>query len=106
MRPISIYHAWTTGSFTVSATIPLDWTRRYLVTAFLTQTEGDEYAHVYISQVCHYWGSDYSGCGIRDIPDNFRTCWATEILDHATSVTIKLTTRGGRHMAEGVVYEL
>ncbi len=105
MRPYWNYGAWTTGTFTVVATIPLDWRKRYLVTAYLTLTEGDDYAHVYVSQICHYSGGDVVSCGIRDIPDDFKV-WAVEIIDHASQVTLKLKTKGGRHMAEGIVYEL
>jgi hypothetical protein len=95
---------WTTGTYTVSTTIPLSWERRYLVTGYLTQTDGDDYAHVYISQVCNYSGGDHVLCGIRDI-EGERDLNVVEFIDNAISVTIKLKTEGGRHRAEGVVYE-
>ena len=105
MRPYWIFGAWTTGTYRVDATIPLNWQKRYLVTACLTLTDGDDYAHVYVSKICNYYGGDVVKCGIRDIPDDFKV-WAVEIIDHASSVTLTLKTKGGRHMAEGMVYEL
>jgi len=105
MRPHYTYWMWTTGTYEVTVTIPLNWQRRYLVTGYLVQTDGDDYAHTYISQVCHYSGSDVISCGIRDIPDD-TYLRIVEVIQSASSVTIKLKTRGGRHRAEGVVYEL
>jgi len=97
------YTMWTTGTFTVSLTVPLDWQRSYLVTGGLTQTDGPDYAHVYISTVCSYDGGDQVLCGIRDDPDDSGLN-LIEALDAASSVTVKLRTTGGRHRAEGFVY--
>jgi hypothetical protein len=94
---------WTTGAFTVSHTVALDWTKRYLVTGYLTQTDGDDYAHVYIATLCTYHG-DVIRCGVRDNPDD-QGSNIVEFIDHAVSVTLKLRTTGGRHRAEGVIYE-
>jgi hypothetical protein len=97
---------WTTGTYVVSTTIPLNWQRRYLVTGYLTQTDGDDYAHVYISTVCTFNGSDVILCGVRDISDDTDLGVVEVLPNSAISVVIKLKTRGGRHRAEGVVYEL
>jgi hypothetical protein len=105
MRPYANFWMWTTGTYQVTHTITLNWQRRYLVTGYLTQTDGDDYAHVYISTVCHYSGGDVVKCGVRDLQDD-RYLGIVEFLDHANKVTIKLKTKGGRHRAEGVVYEL
>jgi hypothetical protein len=105
MQPYWWYWMWTTGTFTVTHTIPLDWRRTYLVTGALTQTDGDDYAHVYISMVCSYSGGDVVRCGVRDIPDDVDLN-LTEFISGARSVTVKLRTTGGRHRAEGIVYEL
>lgn len=99
------YYMWTTGTYVVSYTIPLDWTRRYLVTGALTQTDGGDYSHVYVSQVCNYYGGDVVLCGIRDVPDDLGL-GIVEVIDHATNVTIKLRTTGGRHRVEGAVFSL
>lgn len=95
---------WTTGTFEVTVTISLDQRKTYLVTGYLTLTEGSEYAHVYISTVCHLSG-DQVLCGVRDVGSDFGLS-VTEFLSSASSVTIKLKSRGGAHRAEGVVYEL
>jgi hypothetical protein len=96
---------WTTGTYTVSHTIPLDWRKGYLVTGYLTQTDGDDYAHVYISTVCHYSGGDVVKCGVRDISDD-KHLGIIEYISGANKVIVKLKTKGGRHRAEGVVYEV
>jgi hypothetical protein len=105
MRPHRRYWLWTTGTYTASVTVTLDWERRYLVTGALTQTDGDDYAHIYIATVCTYSGGDVVLCGVRDSEDD-RGLNLVEFLSRATSVTIKLRTTGGRHRAEGVVYEI
>ncbi|MFQ5739905.1 MAG: hypothetical protein ACE5JX_12925 [Acidobacteriota bacterium] len=99
------YHMWTTGTYTVSVDIPLDWTKNYLVTGYLTQTDGDDYAHVYISTVCHYSGGDVVSCGVRDIGDD-KSLNVVEPINNANKVTITLKTKGGRHRAEGIVYQV
>ena len=105
MHPHYTYWMWTTGTYQVTVTIPLNWQRRYLVTGYLTQTDGDDYAHVYISTVCYYSGGDVVRCGIRDLSDD-KYLGIVEVISGARSVTIKLKTKGGRHRAEGVVYEI
>ena len=105
MRPHYTYWLWTTGTYEATFKIPLNWQRRYLVTGYLTQTDGDDYAHVYISTVCYYDGGDVVRCGIRDLEDD-KDLGIVEFLNGADSVTVKLKTSGGRHRAEGVVYEL
>lgn len=105
MQPYCKYRMWTTGTYEVTVKIPLNWQRRYLVTGYLTQTDGDDYAHVYISIVCNYSGGDVVRCGVRDITDD-KFLGIVEVIDEAINFTVKLKTKGGRHMAEGVVYEI
>lgn len=105
MRPHYGYRMWTTGTYQVTSTIPLNWQRGYLVTGYLTQTDGDDYAHVYISMVCRYSGGDVVRCGIMDASDD-KFLPIVEYITAAESVTVKLKTKGGRHRAEGVVYEI
>ena len=105
MTPIWTYWMWTTGTHDVTLDFALDWRQTYLITGFLTLTEGDEYAHVYISTVCSYSGGDVVLCGVRDIGGDFDLS-ATEFIGGASRVTIKLKTRGGAHRAEGVIYQL
>ena len=97
------YQMWTTGTFTTSVGIPLDWQRTYLITGGLTQTNGSDYAHVYISEVCTYDGGDQILCGIRDDTDD-SSLNLIEVISGAVSVTLKLRTTGGQHRAEGFVY--
>jgi hypothetical protein len=105
MNPISTYWMWTTGTIDNTLDIGLDWRKSYLITGYLTLTEGGDYAHVYISTVCNYSGGDQVLCGVRDVGDDFGLS-VTEFISSATKVTIKLRTKGGKHRAEGVVYEL
>jgi hypothetical protein len=99
------YTMWTTGTFTVTLTLPLDWRLNYLVTGGLTQTDSGDYAHLYIAEVCTYNGSDVVLCGLRDL-DGETDLNIVEPLSSADRVTIKLRTTGGRHRAEGVVYQV
>jgi hypothetical protein len=105
MRPVLTYWMWNTGTIDGTLNIGLDWRKSYLITGHLTLTDGDDYAHVYISTVCTYNGGDVVLCGVRDIGDDFGL-GVTEFVSSASSVTIKLRTKGGKHRAEGVVYEL
>lgn len=105
MTAITTYWMWTTGTFEVSLDISLDWRKNYLITGYVTLTDGDNYAHIYISTVCNYNGGDQVLCGVRDIQDDFGVS-VTEFINSASSVTLKLKTEGGAHRAEGVVYEL
>ncbi|HMM42713.1 MAG TPA: hypothetical protein PKA95_12490 [Thermomicrobiales bacterium] len=104
MTPTHTYWMWSVGTHDVTVTIGLDWRKRYLITGFLTLTEGDDYAHVYISTVCRYSGGDQVLCGIRDDAGDFGL-GVTEFISSASRVTIKLRTKGGSHRAEGAVYE-
>jgi len=105
MTPAWAYWMWTTGNFETSVTMSLDFRKTYLVTGYLTLTEGSERGHVYISTVCTSSGGDVVLCGVRDFGDDF-DLGVTEFLTGAVSVTVKLKTRGGAHRAEGAVYEL
>jgi hypothetical protein len=105
MKPIWTYWMWSKGTHDVTIAFALDWQKRYLTTGYLTLTDGDKYAHVYISTVCIYSGGDVVLCGVRDISDDFHL-GVTEFIVGASSVTIKLRTKGGAHRAEGIIYEL
>ena len=94
----------TTGTYKATVTINLDPSKRYYVDGALVQTDGDDYAHVYISTVC-IARSDTVHCGIRDWTDD-KDLNTNEHLSNASRVTIALRTKGGRHRAEGTVYEL
>jgi hypothetical protein len=90
--------------FEVTLDLSLDHTKSYLVTGYLTLTDGDDRGHVYISTVCTYNGGDVVLC-VRDLGDDF-DLGVTEFISSAESVTVKLKTTGGAHRAEGVVHEL
>ena len=99
------YTLWTTGSTTASITMGLDWQQGYLVTGGLTQTDGGDYAHVYIAEVCSYDGGDEVMCGIRDDGGDAGLN-LVEPVSSASSVTVSLHTTGGSHRAEGIVYQV
>ena len=105
MSPVYTYWMWNIGNIDGTLTIDLDWRKSYLITGFLTLTDGDDYAHVYISTVCTYGGGDVVLCGVRDVGDDFGLS-VTEFVNSALSVTIKLRTKGGKHRVEGAIYEL
>ena len=105
MTPVWSYWMWTTGSTEVTVDMALDFRKSYLVTGYLTLTDGDDRAHVFISTVCSSSGGDVILCGVRDLGDDF-DLGVTEFIGGAVSVTVKLKTNGGAHRAEGVVYEL
>lgn len=105
MTPIRTYWMWTTGTIDVTLDVALDWRKSYLVTGYLTLTDGANYAHVYISTVCTYRGGDQVLCGVRDIGGDFGLS-VTEFISSASKVTLKLRAKGGSHRAEGVIYEL
>ncbi len=104
MRVKSTYWVAVTGSSTASITISLNPAKSYLVTGGLILKEGSNHARVYIGTVCTSSG-DVILCGIRDI-DGDAGLGVTEILTDTVRVTIKLRTTGGKHRAEGVIYEL
>jgi hypothetical protein len=112
MFPYQRFGMWTTGTFTTSATLALNRTRRYLVTGGLIGKQGDAYGHVYISTVCTAPSPDQQLCGVRDIPpssldDDIKNLKLVELLPaNASRVTIKLRTEGGRHRAEGMIYDI
>jgi hypothetical protein len=106
MDVVSSYWMWTTGTFEVTVTLNLDWQRTYLLTGGLTLTEGDDHAHVYISTLCSYSGGDQVLCGVRDIGGDGVDLGVTEFISGASSVTVKLKTNGGKHRAEGALYQL
>ena len=105
MNPVLTFWMWTTGTYEVSLDLALDWRRSYLITGALTLTDGDDYAHVFISTVCHYSGGDTVLCGVRDLDGDF-DLGINEWVSSASRVIVKLRTKGGQHRAEGVVYEL
>jgi hypothetical protein len=105
MRPYKGYSLWTTGTYDVTATIGLDWRKTYLINGGITLTDGDDYAHVYIAKICSYHGGDVVRCGIRDIGGD-KDLGLQEFISGARDVTVKLRTKGGRHRAEVMVYEL
>lgn len=105
MRVYWNYFLWTTGSFKATHRIPLDWRRTYLVTGFLTLKDGGNYGHIYIATLCRYSGGDQVLCGIRDDSGD-ADLGINEFISSASSVTVALRTTGGRHRAEGVVYDL
>ncbi len=105
MNPYWYYWFWVQGQSQVTYDIPLDWRKRYLVTGYLTATEGDEYAHVYVYQICNYNGSDLVSCGILE-GENDKCLLIQKFIDSAIKVSVKLKTGGGYHKAEGMVYEL
>lgn len=106
MTPVWTYWVAVTGSATASLGIALNPDRRYLVTGGLILTDGDDYARVYISTLCRRTSSDVIACGVRDF-DGDAGLGITEFLAaNAVSVTVKLKATGGKHRAEGVLYEL
>jgi hypothetical protein len=111
MFPYQTFFIWTTGNFTASTTVVLNRNRRYLVTGGLVGKEGGDYGQVFISTVCTVSG-DQVLCGVRDDPSaspdtNIRNRGLVEVLAaNADRVTIKLRSSGGRHRAEGVVYDV
>ena len=105
------YWMWTRGRFTVSHTIPLNRSRRYLVTGALTGKSGGDYGQVFISTVCTMPSNDQILCGVRDDPadsadSNIANLGIVEIIDNAVRVTVKLRGDNGLHRAEGVVYDI
>jgi len=112
MFPHRSFWMWTTGAFTASATVALDRNRRYLVTGGLVGKEGGDHGQVFIATVCTMPSNDQVLCGVRDDPSStpdsvIKTLNLVEFLPPtATRVTIKLRSGGGRHRAEGVVYDI
>jgi hypothetical protein len=111
MFPYRSFSIWTTGNITGSVTVVLNRSRRYLVTGGLVGKEGGNYGQIFISTVCTVSG-DQVLCGVRDDPSaspdtNIKNRGLVEFLAaNADRVTIKLRASGGRHRAEGVVYDI
>ncbi|HZT43328.1 MAG TPA: hypothetical protein VFA07_14250 [Chthonomonadaceae bacterium] len=101
MEVANTFWMWTTGDFDETLTIALDPSRTYLVQTYLVKTDGSDYAHTYIAEVCNQDG-DQILCGVRDEGDSD----SVEIISQAVSVTVGLRTKGGAHRAEGVVFAL
>ena len=102
MFPIVQYYLWTRGRYKIDIEFNLDPNKKYLVTGYLTLTSGRRHAHVYISEECYR--SSVEICEVRT-GDDFHA-YVVKVLDKHTSVTISLKTKGGKHRAEGVIYEL
>ena len=103
MWPSWTYWMWITGSSNISVHMALDPAKTYLSTGCLTLKDGGDWAHVFISTLCHRASSDQILCGIRD---DTRDNGVTEVIANASRVTVTLSTRGGTHRAEGAIYEL
>jgi hypothetical protein len=102
MQAVTGYWLENTGNITGTLTMALDPTQTYLIEGFLTKKNGGDYAHVYISEICTQISSDQIGCGINDESSS----GIVSFLSSAVSVTVGLTTTGGNHRAEGVIYQL
>jgi hypothetical protein len=106
------YWMWTSGNFSVTVTMTLNPTRRYLVTGALVGKEGGDYGQIYISTVCTQPSSDQILCGVRDFPlpapsSAIPSLGIVEILQpNATRVTVRLNATGGRHRAEGTIFDI
>jgi len=107
----STYWMWTSGNFSISLTIGLSSTRRYLVTGALTGKSGADYGQVYISTVCSRHSPDQILCGIYGGPSDppawkIANLGIDRILTNATRVTVTLDADGGLHRAEGAVFDI
>jgi hypothetical protein len=102
MQAVTDYWLENTGNITGTLTMALDPTQTYLIEGFLAKKNGGDYAHVYISEICTQISSDQIGCGINDEASS----GIVSFLSSAVSVTVGLTTTGGNHRAEGVIYQL
>lgn len=105
MRPVWTYWLAVTGSATATVSMSLNPDRRYLVTGGLILTDGDDYARVYIGTVCRRLG-DVIACGVRDFDGDGGLGLTEALTPNASRVIVKLKTKGGKHRAEGVVYEI
>jgi hypothetical protein len=106
----STYWMWTSGRFSITVTMRLDPARRYLVTGALTGKSGGDYGQVFISTLCTRSGGQIL-CGIRDDPAdppsfNIANLGILEVVQNATSVTVKLRGDGGLHRAEGTIFDI
>ena len=101
MNVAQTFWMWTTGDFDETLALSLDPTQSYLVETYLTKTDGGDYAHAYISEICS-GGGDEILCGVTNEPD----ATSVAVLSGNISVTVALRTTGGAHRAEGVLYTL
>ena len=95
---------WTSGSISATLTINLDPRKTYLVTGGFVQTDGDDYAHAFISEMCT-GGGDVVLCGVRDTSGD-TDLNLYEFVSGALNVTLTLRSNGGRHRVEGSIFEL
>jgi hypothetical protein len=101
MQPIYTFWIENSGNITGTTEIALDPSQNYLIEGYLTKKNGGDYAHVFIYEVCQQSG-DQVLCGVYDEGST----GIVDVLNNATSVTVGLTTGGGNHRAEGIVYQL
>ena len=106
MQYHTCFGLWTLGTIDVTQDISLDWQKTYLITGYLTLIDQSTHAHVYISNVCGYYGGDQVLCGLRDVDGENMDQNVTEVVSHANRVTIKLRASGGGSRIEVVIYEL
>jgi hypothetical protein len=104
MNPINWYYLWTSGGTSTSLTINLDSQKSYLVTGGFVQSDGGDYSHAFISEVCK-GGGDEVLCGVRNgDSDTYLNLY--EFISGAINVTITLRSNDGRHRVEGSIFEL
>ncbi|HZO89615.1 MAG TPA: hypothetical protein VFB38_14905 [Chthonomonadaceae bacterium] len=101
MELAATFWMWTTGDYNETFTLALDPNRSYLVQTYLVKTDGDDYAHTYIAEVCQQNGDEIL-CGVSVEPDAL----SVEVISNAISVTVGLRTTGGAHRAEGTIFAL
>lgn len=103
MNPVWTFWIENTGNITGTVTLNLGPNANgYLAEAYFSLKDGGDYAHVYIVQICT-GGGDQVLCGINDEPGARAV---TFLPNNTISVTYALTTTGGHHVAEGVIYAL
>jgi hypothetical protein len=104
MNPINWYYMWTSGGISTSLTINLDSSKTYLVTGGFVQSDGGDYSHAFISEVCT-GGGDTVNCGVRTIGGD-TDLNLYEFISGALNITLTLRSNDGRHRIEGSVFEL
>lgn len=106
----STFWIWTQGAYSVDITLALHPSRRYLVTGGLVGTTGGDWGQVYISTICTMRG-DAVFCSVRDESADSEYAAISglglvEVFEHASRVIITLRSSGGRHRAEGAIYDI
>jgi hypothetical protein len=102
MNAVWDFELWTTGDFDETLTLALGPNNGYLVETYLTKTDGGDYAHAYIAEVCTQDG-DQVLCGLNNESD----APSISFLSVGTiSVTVGLRTTGGSHRSAGAVFAL